>query len=103
MFTIIQSHRTENLVDQLLEQYQSKSQHVFEPFIVIVPSMVFLSILSSVCTLFIIVVSFGAYHVWKSMTDHGKTGARMLMTVAHYILVFTKLLATLYWHKNYAH
>lgn len=40
MFTIIQSHRTENLVDQLLEQYQSKSQHVFEPFIVIVPSMV---------------------------------------------------------------
>ncbi|MGP5201844.1 exodeoxyribonuclease V subunit gamma [Psychrobacter aquimaris] len=40
MFTIIQSHRTENLVDQLLVQYQSKSQHVFEPFIVIVPSMV---------------------------------------------------------------
>ena len=40
MFTIIQSHRTENLVDQLLVQYQSKSQPVFEPFIVIVPSMV---------------------------------------------------------------
>ncbi|MBH0065142.1 exodeoxyribonuclease V subunit gamma [Psychrobacter sp. SZ93C1] len=40
MFTIIQSHRTENLVDQLLIQYQSKGQPVFEPFIVIVPSMV---------------------------------------------------------------
>ena len=40
MFTIIQSHRTENLVDQLLVQYQSKSQNIFEPFIVIVPSMV---------------------------------------------------------------
>lgn len=40
MFTIIQSHRTENLVDQLLLQYQSKNQPVFEPFIVIVPSMV---------------------------------------------------------------
>ncbi|WP_201551419.1 exodeoxyribonuclease V subunit gamma [Psychrobacter fjordensis] len=40
MFTIIQSHRTENLVDQLLIQYQSKEQPVFEPFIVIVPSMV---------------------------------------------------------------
>ncbi|MEK6200742.1 MAG: exodeoxyribonuclease V subunit gamma [Psychrobacter sp.] len=40
MFTIIQSHRTENLVDQLLIQYQSKDQPVFEPFIVIVPSMV---------------------------------------------------------------
>ncbi|KAA0929199.1 exonuclease V subunit gamma [Psychrobacter sp. ANT_H56B] len=40
MFTIIQSHRTENLVDQLLVQYQSKDQPVFESFIVIVPSMV---------------------------------------------------------------
>jgi len=40
MFTIIQSHRTENLVDQLLVQYQSKDQPIFEPFIVIVPSMV---------------------------------------------------------------
>ena len=40
MFTIIQSHRTENLVNQLLVQYQSKRQNVFEPFIVIVPSMV---------------------------------------------------------------
>lgn len=40
MFTIIQSHRTEKLVDQLLVQYQSKNQAVFEPFIVIVPSMV---------------------------------------------------------------
>ena len=40
MFTIIQSHRTENLVDQLLVQYQSKNQSVFEPFVVIVPSMV---------------------------------------------------------------
>ncbi|MEN6670314.1 exodeoxyribonuclease V subunit gamma [Psychrobacter sp. B38] len=40
MFTIIQSHRTENLVNQLLVQYQSKNQSVFEPFIVIVPSMV---------------------------------------------------------------
>ncbi|GAF59516.1 LOW QUALITY PROTEIN: exodeoxyribonuclease V gamma chain [Psychrobacter sp. JCM 18902] len=40
MFTIIQSHRTENLVDQLLVQYQSKDQPVFEPFIVIVPQMV---------------------------------------------------------------
>ncbi|WP_352257725.1 exodeoxyribonuclease V subunit gamma [Psychrobacter sp. TB55-MNA-CIBAN-0194] len=40
MFTIIQSHRTENLVDQLLIEYQSKDQPVFEPFIVIVPSMV---------------------------------------------------------------
>jgi len=40
MFTIIQSHRTETLVDQLLVQYQSKNQSVFEPFIVIVPSMV---------------------------------------------------------------
>ncbi|MBE0440997.1 MAG: exodeoxyribonuclease V subunit gamma [Psychrobacter sp.] len=40
MFTIIQSHRTENLVDELLVQYQSKNQSVFAPFIVIVPSMV---------------------------------------------------------------
>lgn len=40
MFTIIQSHRTEHLVTHLLNAYQSKQQSVFEPFIVIVPSMV---------------------------------------------------------------
>lgn len=40
MFKIIQSHRTENLVDQLLQEYQSEQQSVFDPFVVIVPSMV---------------------------------------------------------------
>ncbi|WP_350558093.1 exodeoxyribonuclease V subunit gamma [Psychrobacter sp. CAL346-MNA-CIBAN-0220] len=40
MFTIIQSHRTERLVEQLLTAYKSKNQSVFEEFIVIVPSMV---------------------------------------------------------------
>ena len=40
MFTIIQSHRTERLVEQLLLAYQSKNQPIFEEFIVIVPSMV---------------------------------------------------------------
>lgn len=40
MFTIIQSHRTEQLVEQLLVAYQSKELAVFAEFIVIVPSMV---------------------------------------------------------------
>ncbi|MDN6275777.1 exodeoxyribonuclease V subunit gamma [Psychrobacter sp.] len=40
MFTIIQSHRTEQLVEQLLAAYQSKDLPIFEEFIVIVPSMV---------------------------------------------------------------
>lgn len=40
MFTIIQSHRTERLVDELLTAYKSKNQPIFEAFIVIVPSMV---------------------------------------------------------------
>lgn len=40
MFTIIQSHRTEYLVNQLLKDYQSKDQPIFEEFVVIVPSMV---------------------------------------------------------------
>lgn len=40
MFTIIQSHRTERLVEQLLSAYQSKNLSIFEEFIVIVPSMV---------------------------------------------------------------
>ena len=40
MFKIIQSHRTENLVNELLVQYQSKDQDIFAEFIVIVPSMV---------------------------------------------------------------
>ncbi|WP_367103196.1 exodeoxyribonuclease V subunit gamma [uncultured Psychrobacter sp.] len=40
MFTIIQSHRTERLVDELLKAYQSKNQPIFAEFIVIVPSMV---------------------------------------------------------------
>ncbi|SLJ84679.1 exodeoxyribonuclease V subunit gamma [Psychrobacter sp. DAB_AL43B] len=40
MFTIIQSHRTERLVEQLLDAYQSKNLPIFEEFIVIVPSMV---------------------------------------------------------------
>ena len=40
MFTIIQSHRTEILVEQLLSAYKSKNQPIFEEFIVIVPSMV---------------------------------------------------------------
>lgn len=40
MFKIIQSHRTENLVDELLAEYQSVQQSIFDPFVVIVPSMV---------------------------------------------------------------
>ncbi|MDO5769157.1 MAG: exodeoxyribonuclease V subunit gamma, partial [Psychrobacter sp.] len=40
MFTIIQSHRTERLVAELLRAYQSKDQPIFEEFVVIVPSMV---------------------------------------------------------------
>lgn len=40
MFTIIQSHRTEYLVEQLLTAYQSKNVPIFEEFVVIVPSMV---------------------------------------------------------------
>nr|WP_317199409.1 exodeoxyribonuclease V subunit gamma [uncultured Psychrobacter sp.] len=40
MFTIIQSHLTERLVEHLLTAYQSKNQGIFDEFIVIVPSMV---------------------------------------------------------------
>lgn len=40
MFHIIQSNQTERLVDQLLLAYQSPQQSIFEPFVVIVPSMV---------------------------------------------------------------
>ncbi len=40
MFTIIQSHRTERLVDELLTAYKSKNQPIFAEFVVIVPSMV---------------------------------------------------------------
>ncbi|WP_230661130.1 exodeoxyribonuclease V subunit gamma [Psychrobacter sp. I-STPA10] len=40
MLTIIQSHRTERLVDFILRAYQAPNQSVFEQFIVIVPSMV---------------------------------------------------------------
>ncbi len=40
MFTIIQSHRTERLVEHLLSAYKSKDQPIFAEFIVIVPSMV---------------------------------------------------------------
>ncbi|MGM8898927.1 MULTISPECIES: exodeoxyribonuclease V subunit gamma [unclassified Psychrobacter] len=40
MFRIIQSHRTEILVEQLLAAYKSKNQPIFEEFVVIVPSMV---------------------------------------------------------------
>nr|WP_323807533.1 exodeoxyribonuclease V subunit gamma [Psychrobacter phenylpyruvicus] len=40
MFKIIQSHRTENLVDELLVEYQSIQQSIFDPFVVIIPSMV---------------------------------------------------------------
>ena len=40
MFKIVQSHRTERLVDQLLSAYQSKAQSIFDKFVVIVPSMV---------------------------------------------------------------
>ena len=40
MFTIIQSHRTERLVEHLLSAYQSKDQPIFAEFVVIVPSMV---------------------------------------------------------------
>ena len=40
MFTIIQSHRTEHLVAQLLGAYQSQNLAIFDEFIVIVPSMV---------------------------------------------------------------
>ncbi|WP_201527048.1 exodeoxyribonuclease V subunit gamma [Psychrobacter frigidicola] len=40
MFTIIQSHRTERLVEQLLTAYKSKNLPIFDEFIVIVPSMV---------------------------------------------------------------
>lgn len=40
MFTIIQSHRTELLVEELLVAYKSKNQPIFAEFMVIVPSMV---------------------------------------------------------------
>lgn len=40
MFTIIQSHRTERLVDELLKAYRAKDLPIFAEFIVIVPSMV---------------------------------------------------------------
>ncbi len=40
MFKIIQSHRTENLVQHLLDEYKDKQDDIFDPFIVIVPSMV---------------------------------------------------------------
>ena len=40
MFTIIQSHRTERLVEHLLDAYKAKNQPIFAEFTVIVPSMV---------------------------------------------------------------
>ncbi len=40
MFKIIQSHRTEYLVNELLTAYKAKNQPIFAEFIVIVPSMV---------------------------------------------------------------
>ncbi|WP_227430373.1 exodeoxyribonuclease V subunit gamma [Psychrobacter sp. I-STPA6b] len=40
MLTIIQSHRTERLVDFVLQDYQAPNQSIFDKFIVIVPSLV---------------------------------------------------------------
>ncbi|PWK14569.1 DNA helicase/exodeoxyribonuclease V gamma subunit [Psychrobacter immobilis] len=74
MFTIIQSHRTENLVDQLLVQYQSKDQPVFEPFIVIVPSMVLgdwldKTIASRAGISTLVRTKFWGQHQWTLMQD----------------------------------
>lgn len=74
MFTIIQSHRTELLVEQLLEAYKSKNQPIFEEFVVIVPSMVLgdwldKSIASQAGISTLVTTTFWGQYQWILMQD----------------------------------
>ena len=74
MFTIIQSHRTELLVEQLLEAYKSKNQPTFEEFVVIVPSMVLgdwldKSIASQAGISTLVTTTFWGQYQWILMQD----------------------------------
>ena len=74
MFKIIQSHRTELLVEQLLEAYKSKNQPIFEEFVVIVPSMVLgdwldKSIASQAGISTLVTTTFWGQYQWTLMQD----------------------------------
>ncbi|MGP5645637.1 exodeoxyribonuclease V subunit gamma [Psychrobacter celer] len=74
MFKIIQSHRTELLVEQLLAAYKSKNQPVFEKFVVIVPSMVLgdwldKSIASRAGISTLVTTTFWGQYQWTLMQD----------------------------------
>lgn len=74
MFTIIQSHRTERLVEQLLSAYESKDQSIFAEFIVIVPSMVLgdwldKSIASQAGISTLVTTKFWGQYQWQLMQD----------------------------------
>ena len=74
MFKIIQSHRTELLVEQLLKAYKSKNQPVFEEFVVIVPSMVLgdwldKSIASQAGISTLVTTTFWGQYQWTLMQD----------------------------------
>ncbi|PJX23443.1 exodeoxyribonuclease V subunit gamma [Psychrobacter sp. L7] len=74
MFKIIQSHRTELLVEQLLAAYKSKNQPVFEKFVVIVPSMVLgdwldKSIASQAGISTLVTTTFWGQYQWTLMQD----------------------------------
>ncbi|WP_350656380.1 exodeoxyribonuclease V subunit gamma [Psychrobacter sp. S1-30-MNA-CIBAN-0213] len=74
MFTIIQSHRTELLVEQLLTAYKSKNQPIFEEFVVIVPSMVLgdwldKSIASQAGISTLVTTTFWGQYQWTLMQD----------------------------------
>src|SRR5699024_4105843 len=74
MFTIIQSHRSKHLVEQLLTAYQSKNLAIFAEFIVIVPSMVLgdwldKSIASQVGISTLVTTTFWGQYQWTLMQD----------------------------------
>lgn len=74
MFKIIQSHRTELLVEQLLDAYKSKNQPIFEEFVVIVPSMVLgdwldKSIASQAGISTLVTTTFWGQYQWTLMQD----------------------------------
>ena len=99
MFKIIQSHRTEYLVEQLLLAYKSKNQPIFEEFIVIVPSMVLgewldKSIASQVGISTLVTTTFWGQYQWTLMQkvlaehnqwlerqDGGQQGSQEVLTV----------------------
>lgn len=74
MFKIIQSHRTEYLVKELLTAYQSKNQAIFAEFIVVVPSKVLgdwldKTIASKAGISTLVTTTFWGQYQWTLMQD----------------------------------